>query len=157
MSFTWRYVVRSDGSFCRVSNIDGHLDNVSDEQLARHTSDRDEDEQPARPCSRGAGDLLLHWHGPLMTGVWMELCPACDAHRPAARAFIQWYRDMDRDPKAPSPPQLFEDWETETMHAHGWSRAPQPEAPPSPPAPRTPRAGLRQVTSSGQGQLAAAR
>jgi hypothetical protein len=34
MSFTWRYVVRSDGSFCRVSNIDGHLDNVSDEQLA---------------------------------------------------------------------------------------------------------------------------
>ncbi|MFE2736248.1 DUF6300 family protein [Streptomyces sp. NPDC059349] len=45
-------------------------------------------------------DLLLHCHGPLMTGVWMELCPACDAHRPAARAFIQWHRDSDRDPKA---------------------------------------------------------
>ncbi|MFE6904022.1 DUF6300 family protein [Streptomyces sp. NPDC057717] len=87
---------------------------------------------PDRPCSRCGGDLLLHWHGPLMTGVWMELCPACDVHRPAARAFIQWYRDADRDPTA--LPQLFEHWEAETMHAHGWSRAPQPEAPPSPPA-----------------------
>ncbi|WP_406396834.1 hypothetical protein [Streptomyces uncialis] len=28
----------------------------------------------------------LHWNGPLMTGVWMELCPACAARRPAARA-----------------------------------------------------------------------
>ncbi|MFF8676179.1 DUF6300 family protein [Streptomyces sp. NPDC015242] len=56
-----------------------------------------------------------------MTGVWMELCPACDAHRPAARAFIQWHRDPDRAPKA--LPKLFEDWETGTMHAHGWTRA----------------------------------
>ncbi|MEV4231430.1 DUF6300 family protein [Streptomyces bobili] len=40
-----------------------------------------EDEQPARPCYRCGTDLLLHWHGPLMTGVWMELCPACDARR----------------------------------------------------------------------------
>ncbi|MEV5795891.1 DUF6300 family protein [Streptomyces sp. NPDC060011] len=36
----------------------------------------------------------------------MDLCPACDAHRPAARAFIRWYRDPDRDPKA--LPQLLE-------------------------------------------------
>ncbi|WP_251021262.1 hypothetical protein [Streptomyces sp. ISL-98] len=42
------------------------------------------------------------------------------------------YGDPDRDPKALL--KLFEDWETETMHAHGWARAPQPEARPSPPA-----------------------
>ncbi|MFI0088365.1 DUF6300 family protein [Streptomyces bobili] len=45
-----------------------------------------EDEQPVSPCSRCGTDLLLHWHGPLMMGVWMELCPACNARRPAARA-----------------------------------------------------------------------
>ncbi|MFJ6837354.1 DUF6300 family protein [Streptomyces sp. NPDC091209] len=58
-----------------------------------------------------------------VTGVWIDLCPACDAHRPprpAAPAFIHWYRDPDRDLKA--LPQLFEDWETETMHTRGWSR-----------------------------------
>ncbi|MCX4706971.1 DUF6300 family protein [Streptomyces sp. NBC_01373] len=129
MSFTWRYVVRPDGSFCRVGNLDCSLGNVSDEELARLHPDRDDDEQPARPCTRCGGALLLHWHGPLMTRVWMELCPACDARRPAARAFIQWHRDAARDPKA--LPQLFEDWETETMHTHGWARAPQPEPPAS--------------------------
>ncbi|MEN8651727.1 DUF6300 family protein [Streptomyces sp. 21So2-11] len=133
MSFTWRYVVRPDGAFCRIGNLDGSLDNVGDEELARLHPVRDEDKQPARPCSRCDGDVLLHWHGPLMTGEWMELCPACDAHRPAARAFIHWYRDADRDPK--KLPSLFEDWETETMHAQGWARTPQPDAPPSPPAP----------------------
>ncbi|MER6274406.1 DUF6300 family protein [Streptomyces sp900105755] len=86
-------------------------------------ADRDDEEQPARPCSRCGSDLLLHWHGPLGTGVWMELCPVCDAYRPAARAFIRWHRDADRDPTA--LPQLFEDWETETMHAQGWARAPR--------------------------------
>ncbi|MGX1887123.1 DUF6300 family protein [Streptomyces sp. NPDC055287] len=132
MSYTWRYVVRPDGSFGRVGNLNGSLDHVSDEQLARLYPDGDEDAQPDRPCSRCGGELLLYWHGPLMTGVWMELCPACDARRPAARAFIQWHWDPDRDPKA--LPKLFEDWEAETMHAHGWARAPQTEAPPSPPA-----------------------
>jgi hypothetical protein len=64
----------------------------------------------------------------------MELCPACDADGPAASAFSRWHRDPDRDPKA--LPKLFEDWETETMHAaHGWARAEQPEAPACPPAP----------------------
>lgn len=82
MSFTWRYVVRPDGSFYRVANLDGSLDNVSDEELARLRPDREEDEQPDRPCTRCGGALLLHWHGPLMTGVWMELCPACDGRRP---------------------------------------------------------------------------
>ncbi|MGW0902971.1 hypothetical protein [Streptomyces sp. NPDC002853] len=43
---------------------------------------------------------------------------------------MSWYRDADRDPKA--LPQLFEDWETETMHAHGWARAPQLAPPESP-------------------------
>ncbi|MDX2576654.1 DUF6300 family protein [Streptomyces scabiei] len=140
MSFSWRYLVRPDGSFSRIGNLNGSLDGVSDEELARLSpADRDGEEQPARPCSRCGGDLLLHWHGPLMTGVWMELCPACDAHRPAARAFIRWYRDADRDPTA--LPQLFEDWETETMHAHGWARAPQLAPPDSPPPPSglTPR------------------
>ncbi|MFH9065655.1 DUF6300 family protein [Streptomyces coeruleorubidus] len=84
----------------------------------------DRDERPLRPCSRCGGDLLLQWTGPWGTGVWMELCPACDADRPAAGAFIRWHRNPDRDPKA--LPKLFEDCETETMHAHGWSRAAQP-------------------------------
>lgn len=66
-------------------------------ELARWTGP--DDDPPARPSLCGT-HLLLHWHGPLMTGVWMELCPACDARRSAARAFIQWYRDPDRDPKA---------------------------------------------------------
>ncbi|MFF7656459.1 hypothetical protein ACFZCY_42705 [Streptomyces sp. NPDC007983] len=39
---------------------------------------------------------------------WHGLCPARDARRPAARVFIQWYRD----PKA--LPKLLEDWEIET-------------------------------------------
>ncbi|MFF4542144.1 hypothetical protein [Streptomyces aureus] len=55
----------------------------------------------------------------------MKFCPAGDARRLAARAFIRWYRD----PKA--LPKLFEDWETETMHSHGWSRALHPETPPA--------------------------
>ncbi|MFF5020256.1 hypothetical protein [Streptomyces sp. NPDC001165] len=60
MSFTWRYVVRADGSFCRVGNLDGSLDNVSDEELARlHPADPDEKEQSARTCSRCSGGLLL--------------------------------------------------------------------------------------------------
>jgi hypothetical protein len=133
MSFAWRYVVHPDGSFHRVGNINGSLDHVTDEELARLHPDRDEDEQPSRPCSRCGAALLLDWHGPLTTGVWMELCPACDAHRPAARAFVQWHEDPARDPQA--LPKLFEDWESETMHAHGWARAPQPEPPASPSAP----------------------
>ncbi|MET7694337.1 hypothetical protein ABZT06_41400 [Streptomyces sp. NPDC005483] len=35
MSFTWRYLVRPDGSFSRIGNLDGSLDDVSDEELAR--------------------------------------------------------------------------------------------------------------------------
>lgn len=35
MSFTWRYVLHDDGSFCRIGNIDGSLDKVSDEELAQ--------------------------------------------------------------------------------------------------------------------------
>ncbi|MFJ2163598.1 DUF6300 family protein [Streptomyces sp. NPDC087856] len=130
MSFTWRYLVRPDGSFSRMGNVDGSL---TDEELARLRPEREDEEPSARPCSRCGTDLLLYWHGPLGTGVWMELCAACDGHRPAARAFIRWHRDTDHDPKA--LPRLFEDWETETMHAHGWARTEQPQASPSPPAP----------------------
>ncbi|MFZ4302743.1 DUF6300 family protein [Streptomyces cinereoruber] len=133
MSLTWRYVVRPDGSFFRVGNINGGLDNVTTEELARLDVHRDEDEQPAPPCSRCGGKLLLHWHGPLSTGlILLELCPACDAHHPAARALIHWHRDTDRDPQA--LPQIFEDWETEALYARGWARAPQPEIPPAPAA-----------------------
>ncbi|MFH0246094.1 DUF6300 family protein [Streptomyces sp. HK10] len=124
MSLQWRYRVRPDGSFTRVANINGALDNVSDEELARLDTaigGEGQDPESARPCSRCPGELLLYWHGPLATGVWMELCPACDAHRPAARALIRWHRDPDRDPTA--LPKLFEDWESETMAAHGWFRA----------------------------------
>jgi hypothetical protein len=125
VTLVWRYLVDPDGSFSRVANINGALDAVSDEELARPHPDR-RDEEPARSCSRCGTELLLYWHGPLMTGVWMELCPACDAHCPAARAFIRWYRDPNRG--ADQLPKLFEDWETETMRAHGWVRGPQPEA-----------------------------
>ncbi|OXZ02291.1 hypothetical protein BEH93_28950 [Streptomyces sp. 2R] len=54
--------------------------------------------------------------------------------RPSRRP--QWHRDAGRDPKA--LPQLFEDWETETMHAQGWvppQPAAQPAARPGSPAP----------------------
>ncbi|WP_327411300.1 DUF6300 family protein (plasmid) [Streptomyces sp. NBC_01281] len=125
MALTWRYVVQPDGDFCRIANIDGSLDDISDEELARLWSGVANDEQPNRPCSRCGTTLLLQWNGPLVTGVWMELCATCDAHRPAARAFIDWYADPDRDLTA--VPGLFEAWETETMNAHGWwSRTPQP-------------------------------
>ena len=133
MSPAWRYVVRPDASFCRMPNIDGCLDSMSDEQLealASHALRPDKDKAP-RPCSRCGEDLLLHWNGPIVTGVqWMELCADCDAERPAAGALIRWHHDPDRDPKA--LPQLFEDWESETMHAHGWSRVPQEAAPSGP-------------------------
>ncbi|MGX1887386.1 DUF6300 family protein [Streptomyces sp. NPDC055287] len=122
MSLTWRYHLRPDGSFSRSANIDGALDSVTDEQFARMDLGREGEEQPKRPCSRCLGDLLLHWHGPLITGEWMELCPACDADRPAARAFIRWYLAPQRT--AEKLPQLFEDWETETMQAKGWVRIP---------------------------------
>jgi SAM-dependent methyltransferase len=140
-SSAWRYVVRPDGSFSRTVNVDGDLDDVSDEELLRLSPAIARHVQPLRPCSRCGGDLLLQWNGPWGTGVWMELCPACDAERPAARALIRWHRDPGRDPKA--LPKLFEDWETETMHAHGWSRAEEQEGhvpvhPPIPPG-LTPR------------------
>ncbi|MFF1680776.1 DUF6300 family protein [Streptomyces sp. NPDC058256] len=137
-TFSWRYLAYADGSFCRMSNIDGSLDNYTDADLARmeaarSTNNEDEEVKSAwEPCSRCGGGLTLHWHGPWVSGVMMELCPACDAHKPAARAFLDWHRDPDRDPEI--LPQLFEDWETETMHAHGWSRAAEPEAPSAPPA-----------------------
>jgi hypothetical protein len=122
VSLTWRYLVRPDGSFSRAANINGSLDAVTDDQLARLEPDGGREDRPSPPCSRCSGDLLLHWHGPLTTGEWMELCPACDADRPAARAFIRWYRDPDRT--SDKLPRLFADWETETMQAKGWVRIP---------------------------------
>ncbi|WAU81449.1 DUF6300 family protein [Streptomyces sp. Qhu-G9] len=131
-SFSWRYLVYADGAFYRMSS----LDNCTDAGLAHMNAMRgrdaeDEGERPTRrPGSRCGGDLMLHWHGPWGTGVWMELCPACDADWPVARAFIRWHRGPDRDPTILQG--LFEDWETETMHAQGWSRAGEPEVPPAP-------------------------
>ncbi|MFH8470639.1 DUF6300 family protein [Streptomyces sp. NPDC017991] len=56
--------------------------------------DDDEALKPAWwPCSRCRGGLTLHWRGPWVSGVIIELCPACDAHKPAARAFLDWHRD----------------------------------------------------------------
>ncbi len=48
MSFTWRCVVRLDGSFTRI----GNLDHTSDEELARLRRERADDEQPGWTCSR---------------------------------------------------------------------------------------------------------
>ncbi|MEV4790166.1 DUF6300 family protein [Streptomyces tuirus] len=76
-------------------------------------------------CSRCGGDLPLQWNGPWGSGVWMELCPACDAGRPSAGTFIR--RHPDRAKREPSGlRRLFQDWEAETMHAHGWARVEQP-------------------------------
>lgn len=118
-----------------MGNLDGSLDNFTDEELARLHPDREDEESLTRPCFRCGGDFLLYWHGPLGTRVWMELCPACDAGRPAVRAFVRWYRDTDRYPQA--LPRLFEDWET--MHSHGWARVERPAAPASPTRPDTSR------------------
>jgi hypothetical protein len=67
----------------------------------------------------------LRWNGRFGTGVWLELCAACDTHRPATRAFIRWRRDPDRDTR--SLPQLFDDGEAETMYVLGWIRDPEPD------------------------------
>ncbi|MER7982591.1 hypothetical protein [Streptomyces sp. NPDC095817] len=50
MSFTWRYVVRPDASFCRVGNVDGSLDNTSDEELARLRPERHVDDSRPGPA-----------------------------------------------------------------------------------------------------------
>ncbi|WP_318218987.1 hypothetical protein [Streptomyces sp. SCL15-6] len=65
MSFTWRYVVYPDGSFCRVGNVDGSLDDVSDEELARLHPERDED---AQPWSSGSAASRTGPHRP--AGCW---------------------------------------------------------------------------------------
>ncbi|MFH8492464.1 DUF6300 family protein [Streptomyces longisporoflavus] len=152
MAVIWRYLLRSDGSFSRVANIDGILDHVTDDELAGtcHT-DADGDDQPARPCSRCGTDLLPHGHGPLMTGVWMELCPVCDAHKPAARAFISWHRAPQLNAARLS--RLFHDWEDVIMHAHGWARAPRTAPLPGPQARPglTPPAGLSGTTGVVEG------
>ncbi|MFR0367583.1 DUF6300 family protein [Streptomyces sp. MCC20] len=127
MTFAWRYYVRPDGSFCRLMNIDGSLDSMSDEDLARLPHVGTPEKTEPTPCSRCAQDLLLYWNGPAMTGVWLELCPICDASRPAATALIAWIRDSDRRPA--DLPQLFDDWESETMQALGWSFVPAAGAP----------------------------
>lgn len=133
MPCTWRYLLRPDGSFCRIGNLDGRLDHLQDDEYGRLFHAPDTEQHPDRPCSRCGVELVLHWNGPLFTGVRMELCPVCDAHLPAAAAFIRWHRDPNRDPQA--LPYLFDSWELETMNAHGWSRPAQPEIPDSPPAP----------------------
>ncbi|MFD9444191.1 DUF6300 family protein [Streptomyces sp. NPDC060006] len=91
----------------------------------RSTGDEDKEDKPARqPCSRCGGDLMLHWHDPWGTGVWMELCPACDADRPAARAFIDWRLNPDRDTTI--LPKLFEDGERPCTPRAG-TRLPKPQ------------------------------
>ncbi|MGW6493377.1 hypothetical protein [Streptomyces sp. NPDC055056] len=74
--------------FCRIANIDGSLDNTSHEKLPRVWPRQDDAEQQNRPCSRCGKQRPVEWNSPLMTGVRMELRTVCDAHRPAARAFI---------------------------------------------------------------------
>ncbi|MFD5748991.1 DUF6300 family protein [Streptomyces sp. NPDC127033] len=130
MSFEWRYVVRPDGSFIRIGiGTTGTQGPVTDEELARLDRFQDDEEKkPLPPCSRCEGELVLGWRGgPLFNAVWMELCPVCDAHRPAARAFLKWHRDADRS--AEDLPHLFSDWESETMQAMGWVRIMEDEMP----------------------------
>lgn len=93
MSSTWRHLVRPDGDFCRIANLDGSLDNVSDEGLTRLHSFDPEEGQPTDLVHAAEAASFCTGNGPLMTVVWMELCLACDAHRSAAYAFIRWYRD----------------------------------------------------------------
>ncbi|WP_141662898.1 hypothetical protein [Streptomyces sp. Wb2n-11] len=103
MSFTWSYVVNPDGFFGRVGNLDGSLDNVSDEQLARLRPDRNEDEQPARPAVDRRMDGTLP-------------VPAAPVVRPPARSL-----------SGTGPPAVTEGAagalrrgrETKSLHAHG--------------------------------------
>ncbi|MGI5461092.1 DUF6300 family protein [Streptomyces sp. CA-249302] len=103
-------------------NIDGSLDSLGDEDLARCPTWAAARRRSRPPCSRCAAELLLYWNGPATTGVWLELCPVCDANRPAGTALIAWIRDSDRRPA--DLPQLFDDWESKTMQALGWSVVP---------------------------------
>ncbi|MGW1619119.1 DUF6300 family protein [Streptomyces sp. NPDC002172] len=137
MSFNWRYHVHPDGSFARLGNSDGCFDGYTDDELAQfcpcsRRNHRDRSRQ-LPPCSRCGGGLALYWNAPLQTGVMMELCPVCDAGRPAAAAFIRWHQDPDRDRTAVQ--ELFEAWEEETLNAHGWYRATDTEPPAAPPLP----------------------
>ncbi|TKA06364.1 DUF6300 family protein [Actinacidiphila oryziradicis] len=128
MSFEWRYLVEDDGSFSRISNFNGCLDASSDEDLKKLHDRPDRRDRPLPPCSRCGMGLVLGWHGPLFSGVWMELCPVCDADGLAARALARWIRNPERDVR--QLPQLFEDWETEVMQAKGWVRSLPESAPP---------------------------
>ncbi len=97
----------------RLGHPEGSRDHVSEEQLARTAQDLSEDEQPERPCSRCGGELLLHWHGPLMTGICMKLCPdglgwfGCPppSHRdPPEKRPLNHYRDQVPDgPRVGNP------------------------------------------------------
>ncbi|WP_019061584.1 DUF6300 family protein [Streptomyces prunicolor] len=91
MSFEWRYFVRPDGTFWRTPNIDGHLDSVTDKELANLdgvVGGRRERQTPV-PCSRCTRTLLLHWRAPA-PGALLELCEGCDSGRPAASDPIRW-------------------------------------------------------------------
>ncbi|MEU5314362.1 DUF6300 family protein [Streptomyces sp. NPDC021562] len=121
-----------DGSFHRLSNWDGRYDGYTQEELARYCSSPPPSTE-RWTCSRCEGDLTLYWRSLFGPGVPLELCPACDADRSAAAAFLAWHQDPDRDPEAVQ--QLFEAWEEEIMHARGWVRLRPPEAPVSPPLP----------------------
>lgn len=77
-------------------------------------------------CSRCRGDLLTSIvmpqndeHG---RPIHLELCPACDADRPAAGALIRYFEDgRGRDAtRAKEGALLVMEWTKEGMAAHGW-------------------------------------
>ncbi|GGJ67601.1 hypothetical protein GCM10010121_092880 [Streptomyces brasiliensis] len=84
MSFTLRYLVRPDGSFSRIGNLNGSLDDVSDEELTRmRPADRDDEEQPPGPAP--AAEATSCCTGTAHSG------PACgwSSARPATRTAPQ--------------------------------------------------------------------
>jgi len=79
-----------------------------------------------QPCTRCEGKLLLAATTPPRLGsLLLELCPACDAEKLAAGAFIRWVlagegkKEMTPE-RVAEMARLHEAWLHEVMGEHGW-------------------------------------
>jgi hypothetical protein len=103
------------------------------------------------PCERCDGPVLISSESPVEgtfgQPVKLQLCPACDAGKPAAGRLIRWLesgagRVTDEAAVKASAREagvLFAAWQKEVMAEHGYRWVPNTE-PPSGPAPyRGPR------------------
>ncbi|MFH0246425.1 DUF6300 family protein [Streptomyces sp. HK10] len=83
------------------------------------------------PCSRRGGALLSAASMPRKDSfgqpIRLELCPACDADKPAAGVLLRWLTSGGgKDPaRAAEGARLGMEWMKEGMAAHGWGWVPK--------------------------------